>query len=478
MVQGDFDGVEALLQDAERALGQQALDGSTEEALRTLPSTIAMYRAGLARLRGDHTATMHHAQQVLVLAHDDDHLERGAASALLGLAHWSNGELESADRCYTAARDHLAGAGHVSDVLGCTLALSDIQIARGHLDRAAALLQDALRRSTDAAPVPRGTADMHVALAALCVERHELHAALEHLAASERLGERAGLPQNPYRAGLVLAQVRLAQHDPDAALSLLDEAARRYDTDYLPSVRPIPAVIARAAIACGRFDLAEQWAASAGISPTDPLSYLREYEHLTLARLMLVRARGGDPSAAAALDTFLDRLLSAAEEGGRPGSVIDALVLKALWARARGDQAHAQSTLAAAVAGAAPQRYVTTITDHGPPVRDLLRTLPSTSNDSHAKTLVTVLDGGITTASIPRQPLPERLSERELEVLHLLASDLDGPQIARHLVVSVHTVRTHTKSIYAKLGVNSRRAAVSRARELSLLSRTPAEVPQ
>jgi LuxR family maltose regulon positive regulatory protein len=69
------------------------------------------------------------------------------------------------------------------------------------------------------------------------------------------------------------------------------------------------------------------------------------------------------------------------------------------------------------------------------------------------------------------QRLVEPLSERELDVLRLLASDLDGPDVARELTVSLNTLRTHTKSIYAKLGVNSRRAAVRQAAELNLLSR-------
>ena len=69
-----------------------------------------------------------------------------------------------------------------------------------------------------------------------------------------------------------------------------------------------------------------------------------------------------------------------------------------------------------------------------------------------------------------QQPLIDPLSDRELDVLRLLASDLDGPDIARHLVVSLNTVRTHTKHIYTKLGVNNRRSAVSRAHQLGLLA--------
>jgi LuxR family maltose regulon positive regulatory protein len=66
--------------------------------------------------------------------------------------------------------------------------------------------------------------------------------------------------------------------------------------------------------------------------------------------------------------------------------------------------------------------------------------------------------------------LIEPLSERELEVLRLLATGLNGPEIARELVVSLNTMRTHTKNIYSKLGVNDRRAAVRRAKELDLFS--------
>jgi LuxR family transcriptional regulator, maltose regulon positive regulatory protein len=473
MAQGELNGVDLRLRDAERWLELHAdVPETAEGPLRTLASNVAMYRAGQARILGDVAATIEHAQRAAELSADDDHLERGAAAALLGLARWSNGQLAEARRGYVEALRHLSAAGHLSDVLGCTLALSDMQVGLGDLDAAVEVLERGLHAAQQAAHPPRGTADMHVGLAALHVERHELDAALDHLAASDRLGEHAGLPQNAYRSRAALAQVRLAQGAVGEALTLLAEAERVYDSDYSPDVRPVPALIARVSIASGRLDQAEQWAHSCGLSVDDELTYLSEFEHLTLARLLLAQARTGDDPAAAALDGFLARLLDAAEQQGRPGGALEVLVLQALLAQQRGDVPCAHSAIAQAVQRAQPQRYVRTIVEHGPPVLRLLHSLADQHRGSHVRLLLDAAEGPRLVAAIPRQPLPDRLSDRELEVLQLLASDLDGPDIARQLVVSVHTVRTHTKAIYSKLGVNSRRAAVSRARELELLGST------
>ena len=470
MAQGDLDGVDGRLQDAERWIERHADDPRLLTGpLRTLPSNVAMYRAGQARILGDVAGTIAHAERVHALSTDDDHLERGAAAALLGLARWSTGALEDARRGYTEALRHLSEAGHLSDVLGCRLALSDIEIDLGRLDVAAEVLDQGLRSAHEAAHPPRGTADMHVGLAALHVERGDLDAALLHLAASDALGEHAGLPQHPYRRRVVLAQVRLAQDAPAEALALLEDAERVFDSDFSPEVRPVPAMAARAALACGQLDVAERWARDRGLAADDALSYLAEFEHLTLARVLLAQTRAGHDGTADALDRLLGRLLDAAELAGRPGSALDVLVLRALHAEQRGDAARARAELAEAVGRAEPQRYVRTLLQHGPAVVRLLRGLPDQRTGSHLHRLLAAAEPTTVTTAVPRQRLPERLSDRELEVLHLLATDLDGPDIARQLVVSVHTVRTHTKAIYAKLGVNNRRAAVTRARELQLV---------
>ncbi len=121
---------------------------------------------------------------------------------------------------------------------------------------------------------------------------------------------------------------------------------------------------------------------------------------------------------------------------------------------------------------AEPEGYVRVFVDEGPPMAALLKlAAKQPSAPGHVRRLLAAV---VTAEGRPpvEQPLIEPLSERELEVLRLLESDLDGPDMARELTVSLATVRTHTRNIYAKLGVNSRRAAVRRAAELGLLSRT------
>jgi LuxR family maltose regulon positive regulatory protein len=126
---------------------------------------------------------------------------------------------------------------------------------------------------------------------------------------------------------------------------------------------------------------------------------------------------------------------------------------------------------------AEPEGYVRAFAGVGPPMASLLRRVArQRATWDYVRRLLSACSRAGETfpagqATPARQRLVEPLSERELDVLRQLGSDLDGPDIARELMVSLNTLRTHTKSIYAKLGVNSRRAAVRQAAELNLLSR-------
>jgi LuxR family maltose regulon positive regulatory protein len=313
---------------------------------------------------------------------------------------------------------------------------------------------------------------MYVGMSQIACERDDLHAATQHLLRSQELGEHTGLPQNPYRWRVAMARIREAQGDLAGALNLLDEAQRVYMGDFSPNVRPVPASRARVLAALGHVGQALGWAHEQGLTVADDLSYVHEFEHITLARVLMARyAMERDTSSLHEAAGLLERLLSAAEAGQRTGSAIEILVLQALAQHARGDIPGALTKLERALALAAPAGYVRVFVSHGPPMTDLLRAAAKQGISRNYVRRLLAACGEHGDAPLGSS-LIEPLSERELDVLRLLATDLDGPDIARQLMVSVNTMRTHTKNIYAKLGVNSRRAAVRQAKELRLLSRT------
>jgi LuxR family maltose regulon positive regulatory protein len=239
--------------------------------------------------------------------------------------------------------------------------------------------------------------------------------------------------------------------------------------DYFPNVRPVPALRARVLVAQGELGAALGWARERGLSVEDELGYLHEFEHLTLARMLLARyAADRADRSIQEVTRLLERLLRAAEAGQRTGSVIEILVVQALAHQAREDVPAALASLQRAVTLAEPEGYIRIFADEGPPMASLLRAV---SKQGTAPRYVRRLLAAINKSedSTPaNNGLIEPLSARELDVLRLLGTDLDGPEIARKLIVSLNTVRTHTRNVYAKLGVNNRRAAVRRAKELDL----------
>jgi LuxR family maltose regulon positive regulatory protein len=497
----EFDGVEGRLRDVERLLSRPTDDLVVLDhaELPRLPAAVQTYWAALALVTGDLAGTLHHAQRALRLATEDDHLSIAAAAALNGLASWAGGNLTAAHHGYAESVIELGRAGHIADVLGCTITLADIELTQGRLheaERSVARAIDLAGRHVTTSGVLRGTADMYVALSRIAWERGDLVAAADHVNTAMNLGEEAGLPQNPYRWRTAMARLRVAEGDPGAALELLEEAQRVYVGDFAPDVRPVAAMRARVLASSGDITGALSWARQQRISAADDLSYLHEYEHVTLARILLAdHACTGRLDALTEAVTLLARLLSAAEEGDRGGTVIEVLVLQALAEVAASEPDRALASLERAVRVAEPEGYVSVFALEGAPMADLLSTLVARhSGWPFADRLLDATRPGIggyehsvadpvrqTAAASPSndrqqeiavgEVLVEPLSDREVDVLRLLCSDLDGPAIARRLSVSLSTVRTHTQHIYTKLGVNSRRAAVRRAHQLSLLSR-------
>jgi len=360
------------------------------------------------------------------------------------------------------------------DALGATIALGDICVLQGRLRDALRTYQESLELVPERSrSLVRGTADMHVGMAEIFLERLELEEANQHLQKAQELGEYAGTPQFPYRWRVATARVRAVEGDLDDALELIVAAEHFYVTDFFPNVRPVAAVKARLWIANSQLREAFGRARQAGLSVDNDLSHLRGYEHVTLARLLLARATA-DRTGASVRDALvlLGRLLQDALAGARGGSVIEILALEALALQAHGDTTAALGSLERALTEAEPEGPVRLFIGEGQPMATLLKEAARREIVPAYIVELVAAGAGPAVRAPMKHGLIEAVSERELEVLRLLGSDLSGPDIARELLVSINTLRTHTKSIYTKLGVNNRRAAVRRAQELDLFSRS------
>jgi LuxR family maltose regulon positive regulatory protein len=449
--------------------------GVDQALFRTLSIDLATARTYLAQARGDVAATIAHARQVLELVPEGDHLARGPGAALLGLAFWASGDLDTAFPTFAASMEGLQRAGDSLSAIGGSYLLGDMLVARGRLREAAATYEHALAcASRERVPTFPGLLELHVGLAELHRERGDLNAADEHLRSAGELREGLGYPGNPSRYYAVRARVLEARGEMEGALALLDEAEQHRIRSPLPDVRPVPAMRARILTALGRLDEVGAWVKRTGVTADDEPDYMREFDHLTLARVLLARhAAGKDASALGDAGGLLRRLLPVAEAGGRAGSVIEILTLAALIHQAEGDTPSALAALDQALTLAEPEGYLRVFVDEGEPLRRLLRHAAARGlSEAYVRRLLTAFDATVRPSPAPRRAtsaLPQPLTPREIEILRLVAAGMRNREIARRLFLSPSTVKRHVANAYGKLNVGNRTAAVARANELHLL---------
>ncbi|MFC7596994.1 LuxR C-terminal-related transcriptional regulator [Terrabacter sp. GCM10028922] len=489
--EGDLDGAQRWLDYGDQALQTSRVEppapmprvgrladaaAARQKELRALPAQAAVYRAAVAQARGDLHDTIAHARRALELAGPTDHVARSGGAGYLGLAAWAAGDLPAAVDIFGEAVRSLHAAGNLTDELGTTVVLANMWLARGQPTQARELYERALAAAgAHQGPTLSTTGDLHVGLAEVLREQGELTAAAAHLHTAHELGERSSLPENRHRWYTAMAWLLVASGDLDDAVGLIEQAQPLFLPGYFPDIRPIPAMQARVRIVQGRLADAAAWARAHHVTPNDPTSYLVEYNQLTLARLLIAQHHA-DPHLDTLEDalTLLDRIVAAAEAADRGGSVVEALLVRAL-ARRRSDPTAAVADLGRALHVGVPAGYCRLFLDEGPAMHELLRAAagrPDVGGFAEATALLRAAERQ-PTDPIRIQPVTpgarEPLSEREIEVLQLLATDLTGPEIADRLFLSVNTFRTHTRHIFTKLDVNTRRSAVTRARELHLL---------
>ena len=481
---GRLDAVDALLDAAERAAAGvvdepfEPTVGRAASMLVNVPAYIAVDRSYLAQLRGDAEGTAAFAAQALAVIGEGERLLDSVARWQLAIAAWLGGRLAEAER---ALVDGIAGwhaAGLLAVAASGGYELGQVQRARGRLDAAVQTCQQALEVTVvPGRPPPAAAGPAYVGLGELAYERNEMEIALQHVTEGIALC-RQWVYTTQLAAGLVtLAWIRQAAGDPAGALDAIGEAVRVAPGP--PGLfNPVPAQRARLLLAQGDLAAAAHWTKECGLDADDEPDYGREPGHLLLARVLLAQ---GLPGQALAL---LDRLYAAAVTQDRIGSVIEAGALRALALAASGEESGAVAALADALTLACPQGYVRIFVDEGKPMAALLGRLITAQRAGQAAMeaplgclarLRRAFDSG------PAMPVPRRLAtgvvpglvealtERELEVLAMLAAGRSNQAVATELVVTIDTVKKHVSHILDKLGTANRTEAVARARELGLI---------
>jgi LuxR family maltose regulon positive regulatory protein len=357
--------------------------------------------------------------------------------------------------------------------------LAEVQVMRGFLHQAADTymqMQHVLaKRGVQLAAVAGNTC---VGMGELMREWNDLDAAVQQLREGIEHGKQVAGVRILLPGYVSLARALWALGDADGALSAIQEAMHvweEYHVRRLWGVPPVAAYEARLWLAQGDVASAVQWAQEQGLRADGELSYQREVDHLTLARLLITQSNASEATG------LLQRLLEAAEAGGRISRVIEILMLQALALQVQGDTDQAITTLERALTLAEPGGFVRIFMDEGPPMARLLyEALARGIAPDYARRLLAAFpvpepeEAAPLETQAPESGQIEPLSERELEVLELFAEGLSNREIASRLFLSPHTVKTHSSNIYGKLNVHNRTQAVARARALGLLPHSQA----
>lgn len=472
---GDVNAGESRLLDAERLL-----DGPSEKMVvveqsqfQALRARIAFARAYNAMSLGNGSDALEHAEKALQLTPDEDGYLRAQTKAILTSAHWANGELDAAYGSMSEWMQNAQKAGNIIFAIASAHGAAEILIAQGRLQEAIRTYEQSLQlASTAGRNAQRFTSNHHLGLAMLYLQTGNDIAAAQHFQTGLELGVHCTQPDWPYHKCIVQARWKEYARDFNAAVDLLDEARRVYIRTLMPDAQPAEAWKARIYLKQGRLSLAQDWAQKHGLTIADELSYLHEFEHITLARVFIAayQSNRADGNAREALG-LLDRLLKAVEEGRRTGSMIEVSILQALAHHVLGNKAQAFASLKRGLTLAQPEGYVRIFVDEGKVMFELLTGLSEVEGlKEYIRRLLSAF-GKQSDAPLPpsSQPLIDPLSDRELEVLRLVAQGFSNDEISKRLFLSVSTVKGHNLRIFGKLQVKNRTEAVARARELCLL---------
>jgi LuxR family transcriptional regulator, maltose regulon positive regulatory protein len=502
---GQIEDAQQRLEDAERSQFDHAEQVNPEEK-STLVSEIALLRAFFSLLHGDLAHCEKLCQQALYLL-PANHPLRCRVLLILGRAYWLDGEVTSASTTFIAAKEACQTAEDRYHFYSALSYLAQVQALQGHFHEAIGLYHEVpkIAQLSDHACMERGRVlnmaplsrsprplkrvfflsegEASMGMAALLYERNALEDAEYHLQYGLSLAQDEGNALALIGGKIMLARTFQAQGKENIARNLMQETTLLSEQYHISGTWLTPSVSASQAwlsLAQGNVETAVQWAQDQVAAKKPQANYVNEVNEIMLARVYLAQGKYEEAQ------ELLARLRIAAESAGRIRHVLEILVLQAKIYHMRRESSQSFAVLTQAVHLAEPEGYIRLFVDEGPLMRTLLSqlrekklspTLPTYLDTlieaftqrkrEHEESLAAGAGKSIEHKHI--QPLPNPLTQRELEVLQMIANGASNQEIAQSLVVANCTVKRHVRNIFGKLGVNSRTQAIALARTQEIL---------
>jgi LuxR family maltose regulon positive regulatory protein len=369
----------------------------------------------------------------------------------LGYAYQLQGDLASATQAHLEALKISRASGNTMISLAALTSLGQIQVSKNELFQAAEYFQRVLKLAGDP-PLP-AACEAHLGLARINYQWNDLEAAQKYGEQSQRLAQKMDNVDTPVNCELLFTRLKLAQGDVDGAVENLKNAERLIQAHHFSHLMPEFAALH----VCNKGNRSKA-------------AELAENENLThsLARVHLAE---GDASGALQV---LTPYRQAMETQSWKDKQLKAIILQAVATHALGNKAQAVDLLGEALTLAEPGGLIRIFLNEGPPMVDLLTQAAAQGmKPIYISKLLAAFDGEETGTVKPdlllSQPLPEPLSERELEILQLIAGGLSNREISQRLFLALNTIKGYNQKIFGKLQVQRRTEAVARARELNLL---------
>jgi len=470
---GELDEADLFLEEAEKHIRSEiaAPDAPSMQGL------LAYVKSRVTAMRGD----IQRAIEFCLKARE--HIPAGNLAlqwdtrVTLGYEYFLSGDYANASQTLNEAIRSGITAGAIIHIVVASCFMARLAAIQGQLNRSYDMYQTAAQLIPEASGHLDAKALVEVGMADVLCERNDLEAALVHISKGLALLPFWGKADDWALAYITLARIDLAQANRSDALEAVEKAIQAIQTSGVFSEARHAVEVAQVKLWLAQGDLqaAKRWAASQEerLGSDGQFGFENELTHITQARVLIALNK---PNEAIAL---LSHLEETARPAGRMGRVMEILLLKALAMRETGDSERALLALTKCLTLAEPEGYVRVFLDEGQPMQMLLAQWLAHAGSGplrdYALRLLSHFDAephGITAAQEQVSPagnLVEPLSQRELEVLHLMALGRTNQEIARQLIVAPGTVKAHTASIYRKLDVANRTEAVARARQLGIL---------